>query len=60
MRHHPPSSDFVGKGTLQFGEPDGIESPPQIVGERGQNDFGTDFLKAVRRSENPDASSIRP
>ena len=33
----------------QLGEPDEIEDPPEIVGERGQAEFGADLLQATHQ-----------
>src|SRR4051794_31512675 len=35
------------QGGHQRGEPDEIEPPPEIVGERGQAEFGTNLLQAT-------------
>jgi hypothetical protein len=33
----------------QLGEPDDVEHPPEIVGERGQTQFGADLLQTTHQ-----------
>ena len=41
---------FSGRqGGHQLGEPDEIEDPPEIVGERGQAEFGANLLQATHQ-----------
>ena len=43
LRHDLPGR----QGGHQLGEPDEIEDSPEIVGERGQAEFGANILQAT-------------
>src|ERR1700710_1901800 len=49
-RHNPAARGLSGPpGGHHLGEPDDIQHPAEIVGERGQTELGADLLQATHQ-----------